>query len=237
MKRFSFLFFFLMSAVPLFSLLGQEFMGSANFFVGLPQGPFKDNVENAGVGLTANIGYAPREVPFMVGLEFGFMNYGTDRRREPFSTTIPDVTVDVESSNNFALGHLLLRLQPNTGSIRPYLEGAAGFHYLFTSTSIKNIGGEGEEIASSTNLDDITFSLGGGGGVLIRVWQKDQDDDDEENPLSAAMIDLRLRYLSGGEAEYLKEGSIRRENGRVVYDVKRSKTDLLSVQIGVSVTF
>ncbi|MBI3111765.1 MAG: hypothetical protein HYZ01_09345 [Ignavibacteriales bacterium] len=72
---------------------------------------------------------------------------------------------------------------------------------------------------------------------MMRLWEKKPDDDDEENPLAEALIDLRLRYLSGGDAQYLKEGSIRRENGRVVYDIKRSKTDLLSLQISVSVTF
>lgn len=230
---FSLLFIF-SSLSP--SLPAQDFIGGANLFVGFPQGSFKENVNTAGGGLAANIGYAPRDYPTMIGLELGFMNYGTERRREPFSTTIPDVTVDVETSNNIALGHLVVRLQPNTGSIRPYLEGAAGFHYLFTSTSIQNRGG-GEEVASSTNLDDSAFSLGGGGGLLIRVWNRSDDDEDEENKFREALIDLRVRYLSGGEAEYLKEGSIRRENGKVVYDVKRSKTDLLSIQIGVSVTF
>ena len=171
----------------------------------------------------------------MVGLEFEFMNYGTKRRREPFSTTIPDVTVEVETTNNFALGHLLARLQPNSGSIRPYVEGAVGFHHLFTNTTIKNQEGEGEEIASSTNLDDTAFSIGG--GVMMRVWEKKPDDEEEENPLAEALIDLRPRYLSGGDTQYLKEGSIRRENGRVVYDIKRSKTDLLSTQLAVSVTF
>ena len=138
----------------------------------------------------------------MVGLEFEFMNYGTKRRREPFSTTIPDVTVEVETTNNFALGHLLARLQPNSGSIRPYVEGAVGFHHLFTNTTIKNQEGEGEEIASSTNLDDTAFSIDG--GVMMRVWEKKPDDEEEENPLAEALIDLRLRYLSGGDAQYLR---------------------------------
>jgi len=51
------------------------------------------------------------------------------------------------------------------------------------------------------------------------------------------LIDLRVRYLAGAQAEYLKEGSIRREAGRVVYDIKKSTTDLLSIQVGIAIRF
>ena len=55
--------------------------------------------------------------------------------------------------------------------------------------------------------------------------------------IAGVFIDLRIRYMKGGEAEYLKEGSIRRENGKVAYDVEQSKTDLLTFQIGAVLTF
>jgi len=144
--------------------LSQSFLAGGNLFIGVPQGEFKENVDRAGIGGAAFVGLAPRTYAYLLGIEFGFMNYGTEHRREPFSTTVPDVTVDVETQNNFVTGHLILRLQPNTGLLRPYLEGAVGGNYLFTKTSIENEGGDGEEIASSTNLDDFAFSYGGGGG-------------------------------------------------------------------------
>jgi len=46
-----------------------------------------------------------------------------------------------------------------------------------------------------------------------------------------------MRYIIGGEAEYLKKGSIRRENSKVSYDIIKSKTDLLTAQIGVALEF
>lgn len=47
-----------------------------------------------------------------------------------------------------------------------------------------------------------------------------------------------MRYLVGGEARYLKKkGSIRRLNDQLVYDIKESTTDLLTVQLGVTVEF
>ncbi|MCX6132532.1 MAG: hypothetical protein NTU47_01850 [Ignavibacteriales bacterium] len=162
---------FLLFATAL-STQAQVFHGGLNFLVGLPQGALKENGDRAGVGLTGNIGLAPRDYAFMIGLQFGYMNYGTEKKREPFSITIPDVTVDVATENNLAPGHLFLRLQQNSGFFRPYLEEAVGGNYLFTKTTLQNQGNGGEEVASSTNLDDFAFSYGGGGGVLISIYTK-----------------------------------------------------------------
>jgi hypothetical protein len=48
---------------------------------------------------------------------------------------------------------------------------------------------------------------------------------------------MAVRYLKGGRAEYLKEGSIRIEGDQVLYDVSRSTTDLVTGYIGVSFSF
>lgn len=212
----------------------QNGLGGLNFLVGVPMGKFKSNVEKNGYGLAANIGFAPVTSFFMVGLEAGFMTYGSERRTERFSSTIPDVTVDVETSNNFALAHLFFRLQPNQGAVRPYLEGLAGINYLYTQTEIQNRGRGGEEVASSNNKSDVAFSYGGGGGMMIRVYES---DDPEGGGIAEVLLDFRARYINGGEAEYLKEGSIRRENGEVKYDVLKSRTDVLTLQIGVALRF
>lgn len=219
-------------------LHAQLFQGGINFLVGVPQGAFKDNVNRSGVGITGNIGFAPVGYAYMAGLEFGFMNYGTEKRREPFSTTIPDVTVDVETENNFALGHLFLRLQPNAGLLRPYLEGSVGGNYLFTKTTIKNQSRPEEEVASSTNLDDFAFSYGGGAGVLVLLYHKEDEEVAPGTPdLRELLLDVRCRYMAGSEAEYLKEGSVRRVGGQVVYDVKKSQTNLLTIQVGIALRF
>jgi hypothetical protein len=51
------------------------------------------------------------------------------------------------------------------------------------------------------------------------------------------LIDVGVRYMAGGEARYLKKGSIRREEGRVRYRVSESKTDLVTIRIGAAVEF
>jgi hypothetical protein len=219
---------------PFDRVSAQDFQGGLHFLLAVPQEAFRTNIDRNGYGLSGQIGFAPYAAPFMVGLEIGYMNYGSEERQEPFSTTIPDVTVDVNTNNNIVLGHALLRLQPNTGFFRPYAEGIVGLNYLFTTTEIRNRGNVGEEVASSTNFDDVAFSYGGGGGMMFRVHQAGQDDG---SGIREVLVDLRVRYVIGGEAEYLREGSIRRENGRVSYDIQRSETTILTFQIGVAVRF
>ena len=54
---------------------------------------------------------------------------------------------------------------------------------------------------------------------------------------SELRLNLGARYLFGSRAKYLKEGSVHRENGEASFDVLRSKTDMLMVQVGFSGEF
>ncbi len=204
-----------------------------NFTLGFPMGEFKNNVTRTGFGVSGEFLLLTPTVqnPFSIGLNLGFINYGSESRREPFSSTIPDVTVDVDRSNNIVNFHILFQLAFPTGVIRPYAEGLFGGSYIFTETSIKSKGVD--EVASSTNFDDFAWSYGAGGGFLIQVFSS----DDPEEKVSSVFIDLKARYLYGSEAEYLKEGSVLIENGKVIYNTSKSKTDLLTANIGAVVYF
>jgi hypothetical protein len=208
-----------------------QWQAGLHFLAGLPQGEFDDNLDRNAYGAAGQIFFSPSRSPIAIGLSLGVANYGDENRMEPFSTTIPDVTVDVNTSNNMFQGHLIFRTQYKMGDIRPYADGLVGFNYLWTKTTIDNAS-NGEEVASSTNLDDAVFSYGAGGGVMVRVYKSGGNQGQFE-----IMIDLGARYMWGGEAEYLKEGSIRRENGAVVYDITKSKTDILMFQVGVTGNF
>ena len=209
--------------------------GELSFIVGLPQGEFNEHVDQAGFGGSLFGGIGLGASPVTLGLDLAFMVYGYERRSEPFSNTIPDVTVDVTTSNNIGMGHLVLRLEPPSGAIRPYLDGLVGLKYLYTETNIENEGfGDNESIARSVNFDDTALSYGVGGGLNVRVYSGQLGED---TPHGIILVNLGARYLFGGEAEYLQKGSIRRENGEVTFDVDRSRTDLLIPQLGVSFVF
>ena len=206
---------------------------SANFILGIPVGEFDDNVNNIGFGLGVNGGIGFSELPFMIGADLGYLLYGFERRSEPFSLTIPDVTVDVETTNNIVLGHLFFRIQPQQGSFQPYIEGLFGFKYLFTRTSIKNLSND-DNVASSTNFDDFASSYGAGAGLSFAISSSERENGGTLNIL----IHVGVRYLLGSNAEYLRRGSIERlDNGNVVFEVNRSRTDLIMPQLGASFTF
>ncbi len=201
--------------------------------IGFPQGEFKDNVSNVGIGLDGFFGLGLGRSPVIVGADLGFMIYGFERRREPFSTTIPDVTVDVETSNSIFLGHMVLRLQPSYGPVQPYFDALFGLKYFFTETTIEDDDFfDSEPIASTTNFDDAALSYGIGGGVGIEVLRGPGG-----RKLRGLLIHGGARYLLGTEASYLQEGSIERRNGRVFFTIDRSETTMLLVHLGVTLKF
>ncbi len=207
--------------------------GGLNLMLGFPSGEFKDNVKRTGFGLSGHYLFLTPSVnrPFGLGINVGYLNYGQETRREPFSTTIPDVTVDVERSNNLVNFHVMFQLGFGSGSVRPFIEGLFGGSYIFTETTIRSKGSQ--EVASSTNFDDFAWSYGGGGGILIQLSSGDEEGSDA----GAFFLDLKARYLFGSEAEYLKEGSVDISTIPVKYTVTKSKTDLLTVHAGVVAYF
>lgn len=216
------------------SVRGQ---GGLHFLVGVPQGEFRDHLDDPGFGIDFSIGALPSKY-FSAGGALGFMIYGSETRREPFSMTIPDVTVEVTRTNNFMFGHIFAQAIGDMDIVKPYIEGRLGFNYLWTETRISDIQGSDEDIASSTNFSDLTWSYGGGGGIMIKVWEKPQKRQAKKESLSERVyIDLKGIYTRGGNAEYLKEGSMEIIDGRVVFYPDESPTDLLAISVGVAVDF
>ena len=207
--------------------------GDITFVVGVPQGDFRDNVDNVGFGINVFGGLGLGRSPLVIGVDLGVVVYGYERRSEPFSTTIPDVRVDVTTSNSIFLGHVVLRLQPPRGPIQPYLDGLFGLKYFFTETSISDEHFDGSvPIASSTNFEDAALSYGLGGGLNVQVYRGPGG-----KKLSSLNINAGVRYLFGSEAEYLKENSIERRNGQVFFTTERSKTDMVLAHLGVTLKF
>ncbi|WP_263784396.1 hypothetical protein [Salinibacter grassmerensis] len=116
----------------------------------------------------------------------------------PFSSTVgPRVPVEVSTNNNVVETHLSVRLQSRTGRFRPYVEGLAGFKYLFTRTTVgdDDFGEDdlGDDIAGSTNYDDFALSGGAGAGVDVRVYQQPEPG----KTVRAVSVHLGVQYLLG----------------------------------------
>lgn len=153
---------------------------------------------------------------------------------EFLDASIPKVEVDVTTRNYILMCHFVFRAQLPEGDFRPYVEGLAGFHYLWTETGVYDRGCCNERIASSVNFSDFAWSFGAGCGVMMKVYEYRKNSD--RNPF-AIFVNLGARFLKGGRAEYLREGSIYQENGQLIYDIKMSNTDLITVRLGLSFAF
>ncbi|MCX8009939.1 MAG: hypothetical protein N3A61_02205, partial [Ignavibacteria bacterium] len=197
-------------------IFSQGLYGGINLQLGFPMGEFKKKVDRIGVGIAAHGFWNPSPAfPFGIGLNFGYLNYGSESRYEPFSPTIPDVTVRVDRTNNLVNFHLVFQVAPQRGSFRPYIEGLIGGSYLFTETKIINTS-KNDEVASSTNFDDYAWSYGGGGGLMIYLTTL-KSENDKLASSSELFLDIKGRYLYGTEAKYLKEGSVIIQGGKVYY--------------------
>lgn len=232
----------LLCFVSVEKMKGQELQFGLDFQIGAPQNDFSTQMgSRLGFGIGGMFGYRFDNTPFMVGLDFGFMNFGTETREEPLSSTIPDLRVEVENSYNLFHGDLLVRILAPERAARPYIEGLAGFNHFFTQTVLRERGSFGTEPDKlrDTNFKDTALSYGFGAGLQFRVYSDDgvnRTESDFGGPFSV-YIHLASRYMFGREAEYLREGSIIREGGNVTYDVVQSTTDLLHFKIGVTVGF
>jgi hypothetical protein len=206
-----------------------RFMGGLSFTVGQPRGAFRRYVDD-GYGVGAHGLYrVDRAGAFALRLDGGFLNYGRETLRVPLNTGPGGgrVQLDLTTTNNlFWLGAGPQLMAPR-GPVRPYVNGTAGVSYFATTSSVKGRNNT-ESFAEDTNFDDAQFSWGGGAGVLVPLHRSAR---------SLVFLDVGAQYHDNGRnVRYLREGGIRDlPNGNVQLDVIRSRADLLTWHVGVSV--
>ena len=199
-----------------------------SFTIAQTQGEFADYVD-AGLGGSLHYIHAlDRDGWLALRVDGGFVIYGYERQRVPLSPTLGGrILVDLTTSNDIAWIGVGPQIGVPDGTLKPYVNGYGGFSYLATTSSVEGISHyDDENIFSTTNFDDWSFSYGGGAGVYIPVRRGAQ-------PVS---IDLGVRYHNNGQAEYLREGGIQdNADGTITVFPVRSDTDLLTFHIGFSI--
>ena len=141
--------------------------------------------------------------------------------------------VDVVTRNNVLQGHVFLRLQHAETFVQPYVDGLFGFNRFWTTTEVTVF--EDTEVNTSRGLDDWTASYGLGGGLMFEVYRTTapSEEDGEEFDVSIC-VDLGIRYLIGGKADYAKIKTLDQDGN---FDTTSSRTDMVTAHVGVSFLF
>jgi hypothetical protein len=204
-----------------------RFQAGAHLNLALPQGEFSDFVD-AGFGFGGWFAFnLDRRGMIALKVDGNWLIYGSESRRRPLSPTVPFVTVDVTTRNNVYTMGVGPVISFSDGPIKPYITGTIGFSYFATESGVSGTN-NGEDFAESTNFDDFTFAIVGGGGLRVRV----------SGGRTPIFIDLSSEYHRNGQASYLREGSIiDNGNGTISFTPIQSETNLMLIKLGVSGSF
>ena len=200
-----------------------------------PRGDFDANTDT---GFGASVWYRYAIVPngaLSIGVDGTFQQYGSTRRQAPLSTTIPDIRVEVDTSNHTSFLMGAVELEAPTGRLRPYGVATGGFGFLFTTTSLENPLTD-EAVLTDTNKSDWTWMWGGGGGVRLLVSERARL---AAQPPARIFVDAGATRIFGGEVEYLREGTLITDEGEFDIDQRlaRSEVDLVHYHLGVTFEF
>ncbi len=226
---------FLLSSSALAAGNQERFQLGISFEPFFPQGEFRDILDRIGWGGSLDAFYRIPNSDLMVGTSLAYYVYGRETRWELFNVYIPDVLVKVSTVNAAARAHVLLRLQPTLRSMKPYVEGLMGLQHLTTDTRIyDDYDFDDNRIASTNHLRSTVLSYGLGGGLVLDLIHFLSQD---KKGRSSIMLDIGIRYIQGGTADYMMPGDIEIIGDTVNYVTSRSRTDMLTPRIGISFAF
>jgi hypothetical protein len=230
-----------------------------NLNMGIPMEDFANTTSSLPFGFTMNVLYQPNtRAPFQFGGGLAFLSAGSRTINKNLTadillgTTVIDqlvIPLEFKIRNNIVNGHAMIRIQPSFGAVRPYLDIVGGFNYFWTNTSLYDRSDQNyfttddkNRIFSKSQASDITWSAGGGVGLMARLNEQ-------------MFLNFSATYMFGGQVDYYDKDQIAawdiELNTSVVpsnvesvslqgNDVninalpKRSKTDMLMAQIGIT---
>ena len=186
--------------------------------------PLQDfaNYIKAGFGFGGQVSHAldPQRI-FSIRAKIDYLIYGHDTERYQVYGGDLDITT---SNNILSMGIGPQLMAPGPG-VRPYVNGTFGFSYFSTGTELKWRYAD-EAVDSWTDFSDAVMAWTAGGGLLVPLGSG-------ARPI---LLDLGATYHGNGEAEYLREGSITRdESGETYFTPIRSRTNMVVYTIGISI--
>jgi hypothetical protein len=195
-----------------------------SFIASEPKEEFRQNVGN-GYGAGGSVMYhLLRSGVLSLRFDASGVVYGNETKRGPFSQTVGGrILVDVTTTNWIADISWGPELAVPSGWVRPYAGVAYSRLFFRTTSTVEGIRSSDEPIASTTNFKDGTGAWVYSGGLRFPFGRT-----------SPASLDVGLRYHRGGNASYLREGSILdNPDGSITILPLSSRTPFLVYSIGV----
>jgi len=219
----------------------QELELGFNGRMALPQEQFGENINSPGGGLNVFALYRFDDIPFGLGLDFSFMDFGTLSHTLPRNSTENDLSLNIQNSFRTNQAMAITRIHQRSGILQAYVEGLAGFNFFFSETTVTGRGQNSSNTETTqSEFKNIAFSWGGGAGMLIRLHENRNHGTwiQRRDNLRASFLSIGFRYLHGSEAEYIQDGAFHSntQNG-ILNNSRRTSTDLLMVQFGFGFVF
>ena len=231
---------------------------STNLMMGIPMQEYAAVTNSLPFGFNFNYAYQPStRVPLAFGVNVGYLNVGSRSIDRALTADITAggmlldqlyIPLRFEIANNMVQAHVNGRFIAPTNVVKPYVDVLGGLNYLWTSTAVYDDSPEryfatNEDglITGKTQLDDLTWSAGGGAGVLVQLGRRTH-------------LNAGAHYLFGGRAQFYDRSQIEDwdiqlnvsgvtqggqgtfEPGDLTYGAvpKKSATDMLTVQLGLT---
>ena len=228
--------------------------------MGIPMAEFASTTSSLPFGFSLNYLHQPTtQLPFLYGGGFTYLSAGTNTINKTLTAdiTLGSVLIDqlripleFNIRNQIVNGHLMMRIQGNHSIVKPYLDLLGGFNYFWTGTTLYDRSAENyfdtddkDRIFHKNQLSRITWSAGAGLGVCAKLNK-------------STFLNLGATYMLGGKLDYFdrnqinewdielnsstvlsqndKEGSLNSNNISVDALPKRSLTNMLFAQAGVT---
>ena len=205
----------------------NRWQAGAGFLGANAVGEFDTFVPDSAPGMFGHVNRSLGRSTFSLGAEVSWNQYGSESRSLALGPLVPEVpgaAVEVHTYNAMVGLHGRLRAQLPSTRFQPYADGLFGFTNIYTTSEVKGEDGcdEGCRLGSESQSSDFVLSYGAGAGVMIKLASRER----------APRLDVGVRYLAGGRADYLTEGSVRAEGGQVIRDFSRSRTDRFGFYVG-----
>lgn len=200
--------------------------GSVSFIQSRPLGDLRQNIQ-FGYGLNgAYLLRLDKAGIFSLRADLGFLDYGDESKRVPLSSTIGGrVQVKVSTNNYIVPMSIGPQLAWPTGKFRPYVNAGVGGQVFFTQSDVEGTS-DGSPFASTTNQSDVAAAWVAGAGIYMPVYEK----------RTKVALDVGVRYINGGHAQYLRPGSIiDLPDSQIRITPMESATHLMLVHVGVKI--